>query len=118
MAARTVESFIKSELKDLPQQLRTLIEDRKRTIGNTYWQALENLAEEYGGIRSIYCDPLNKRRRGYDLYDPIINWIDSNNEQPPTGEYTLEQARIQISKILLYHLKKSFLDKMQNYNTI
>lgn len=120
MAARTVESFIKSELKDLPPQLRELIEDRKRSIGNTYWQALENLAEEYGGIHSIQCDHLYKTRRGNALYNPIINWNDSNNDykQPPTGEYTLEQARIQISKILLYRLKSISFDKMQDSNTI
>ncbi|RHO73409.1 hypothetical protein DW083_06065 [Parabacteroides sp. AF48-14] len=119
MAARTVESFIKGELRNLTPQLRKLIETRKLTVYNrTYWEALEKLAEEYGGVRSIRFDLLDKKRRGNALFYPDIDWIDDYWAQPPVGEYTHEQAQIQVSKILLYRLRSLTLVEKQDGNTI
>lgn len=120
MAARTVESFIKGELKDLSPQLRKLIKIRKLTVYNrTYWEALEKLAEEYGSIHFIRINPLYKTKRGNPLFFPEIVWIEDNDwRQPLLGEYTYEQARIEVAKILLYRLGRLPLEKIQDCNTI
>lgn len=119
MAARTVESFIKSELKKLNPQLRKLIETRKLIVYNrTYWEALEKLAEEYGGVFSVRINPLDETQRGNPLFSPEIVWIedikDYEKGQPSLGKYTHEEARIVVADVLLCRLRNLSLEKIQD----